>query len=100
MTKTLKIALISAPLLMATALQAGAWERHGTVTGTNGRSASVNTYGGCSGNTCGHTTTATGPNGNTASRSHNVTCANGVCNSNATVNGAYYGWTRSANISR
>lgn len=101
MKNALMIALIAAPALMFSTLNASAWERNGSTTGSGGRSVSSHTTGGCSGGSCNRTSTYTGPNGGTATRQHGVTCANGVCSSSTTVRGAYGGgWTRNSNISR
>jgi len=101
MKNVLLIALVAAPALMFSTLEASAWQRNGTTTGSGGRSVSSQTTGNCSGGSCSRTSTYSGPNGGTATRQHGVTCANGVCSSSSTVKGANGGgWTRNSNISR
>lgn len=101
MNKAFKVALVTAPLLLAAALQASAWDRSSTVSGASGRTATTHSSGSCSGNTCSRNTSVTGPNGGVSTRLRTVTCANGVCNSNANVTGAHgRGWTRKSAISR
>lgn len=82
-----------APLAVATVMMvagssfANAWTRSSSTTGPNGRTASHQGSGLCSGGKCTSKQTFTGPNGNTATRSGNTTCSGGSCKGGATYTG-------------
>ena len=68
MNKALIIAVATTSLIVMTATDAFAWERHGTVTGSGGYSRSVTGSGSCSGGSCNNSRQVTGPGGYSRTR--------------------------------
>lgn len=89
MKKFLTLTALAAVLSISAAANADAFQRHGTVTGPYGGTASVHAYGGCAGGVCSRNVTRTGPYGYTANRNGSVSCAGGQCSGSVTTTGPY-----------
>ncbi len=84
-----------APVVLATAVlfagatfaDANAYSRSSKTTGPNGRTASSQGSGSCSGGKCSSQQSATGPRGNSASRQGSTSCSGGKCSGGATYTG-------------
>lgn len=96
------IALAAAGLTaLVTTSPANAWERHRTVVGPYGGSASFHGRGSCANGRCSSMQTWTGPAGRTVTRNGSSSCYGGVCSGSATYTGPRGGsFTRSRSFRR
>jgi hypothetical protein len=78
---------IAALVSIAAVSDAGAWQRHGTVTLPSGRTINSQGSGSCANGTCSYGGSVTGPNGGVANYGGSVTCYQGVCTSNGSATG-------------
>lgn len=64
----LALTALAAAVLLAAPADAKSWERHGTFTGSHGRTFTANGSGSCSGGACSREVLKTGPNGKTLTK--------------------------------
>ncbi|MBO0906080.1 hypothetical protein [Jiella sonneratiae] len=86
MTRLLLAFTTTAALSLGFVAEAGAWTRHGTVTGPRG-TATIDGSGSCYNGSCSRQVTRTGPYGNSVSRQGSVSCAGGACSASRTTTG-------------
>jgi hypothetical protein len=88
MMKAILPAAMAAMLMVSSATWAEAgWKRSGTVTGPNGRTATVEGTGSCANGSCSSTQVWKGPNGKQAVRQKTFACSAGKCSYGVTTTG-------------
>lgn len=86
MMKFLALPALAVALSLASAPDANAWTRTGSVTTWRG-TTTVTGSGSCAYGTCSRQVTRTGPYGGSVSRQGSASCAGGVCTGSSTTTG-------------
>jgi hypothetical protein len=82
---------IAALVMTAATPSAQAWTRYGRAVGPYGGVWSSGGTGGCSGNSCGHSSWVTGLHGRSVTNTGSTTCAGGTCTHTGATTGPYGG---------